>query len=153
MTTSAKVAPAKLYCTNCGRPATKYADSLDPTLPLVSCSWQGRDGEWKGCGIKPGSADAPMVEAVVVERHRARVTANHHWHVSNRRPNDACDECRKDPPVAVTKPHPYEPLTTKYRVASHLELVHHNRELLPRLPLRSQAELDAHHRTLHGLPA
>jgi hypothetical protein len=141
---------AKLFCSNCGRAATLYAASLDPAWPLVRCSYFDHDGQEKGCGVRPGSTDAELISAHVVERRRARVTKNHHWHKSVGRPNPDCDVCRVDPPHPDVAPHEYEPHKTKYRIASHLEFVHHNRELHSRLPQRSYAELDGHHRRLHG---
>lgn len=146
----AKAAAVTLFCTGCGRPAVKYADTLDPDYPLVSCSHFTSEGEDKGCGVKPGSADWHAVQGIVSARRVKKVTANHHWHVSRKRPNPLCEQCRVDPPLAEVVPHPFEEFSTKWRTASHLELVHHNRAMLSRLPYRTAGELEKHHRGLHA---
>lgn len=144
-------APARvLFCTKCTRTAPFWQPTIDYDHPMVKCVRVDRDGQEHGCGIIIGTADEGEAVAIVRERKRVIANAHHQDHLAYKKPNPLCEKCKVKPPVKPVAPHAFEAFPRKYRTAAHLELVHHNRELLPRLPLRSAQELEDHHRALHA---
>lgn len=148
----AAAAPAReAFCTKCTKAAPVHQLTLDPGHPMVRCVKVARDGSEHGCGVQVGTYDEGEAIANVRERRRVIANAHHQDHLSYRKPHPLCDACKAAPPVKPVAPHDFETFPRKYRTAAHLELVHHNRDKLPQLPLRSAQELEDHHRQLHTL--
>ena len=143
-------APAReLFCLKCTRPAPFWQPTIDADHPEVRCVRRDRDGNEYGCGVQPGTYEEAEAVAVVRERRRVIANAHHREHVQYHKPNALCDECQKAPPDKPVAPHAFESFARKYRTAAHVEFVHHNRDMLPRLPMRTAQELEGHHRALH----
>lgn len=148
-----ETATRETFCTKCTRLAPIHQLTIDARYPMVKCTRTDRDGQEHGCGIVPGTYDEAEAVAVVRERKRVLANAHHKDHLAYKKPNALCDECKVKPPVKPVAVHPFESWPRKYRTAAHLEMIHHDRGMLPRLPLRSAQELEDYHRGLHAAPA
>jgi len=140
-----------VYCLKCGRPGSIAAMSLDVRHPIITCRRIENDGSEKGCGRQPGTYDLAEADGILRERRRDRATAAHDKHVSFKRRSADCRICETDPPPSRATIHRYEPITSKWRIASHLEFSHADRTLLNKLTRLSASELADYHRKVHDV--
>lgn len=71
---------ASWRCLTCGHPATDPIPSLDPAHPLVLCRYTVGEGQVRGCGRVPGTADQDELARVLQHARTERATRQHGRH-------------------------------------------------------------------------
>lgn len=152
MTTEAPVDLA--YCSKCGKACPVQGASLDPRYPIVYCSRPSDSGDGRDYGHKrvPGIRDKAEAERLQEAAHRARLAMAHPAHIDAGRAREGCPICETDPPKPKAKPHGWDRIQNRYRLASHLDLMHGDRTLQVNLNTRPWEDFAARHAELHGDP-
>lgn len=139
-------------CLKCGRAARPSRATLDPSHPMVLCSWPTRKGRDVGCGVQLGTLDPQEGAEVARWNVTQRGRTAHLRHLADRRPGRSCALCPFDPPSEAAHHHADRLDDDRFALFVHLDLHHGDRSVLVGMHRRTIADLRNVHDMHHGRP-